>query len=197
MASHLFSLLTVCGLTELSGHEQRSVTHVLSILDPEWPDPDFGRYPPHDRTILRFHDAIDPVPGIVLPSAKDVAEILAFGRAIENDPAGADAHLLVHCHAGISRSTAAMIAILAQSQPHEEETAIVDRVASIRPQAWPNLLMIEYADRALGRSGRLTSAVIGLYRRRVAAQPDLAETMTRLGRSRELETGPGGPQEAI
>ena len=55
------SLLTICGLEELELHSARSVTHVLSILDPEWPDPEaFLGYDPHHRTILRFHDAIEP-----------------------------------------------------------------------------------------------------------------------------------------
>ena len=33
------SLLTICGLEELEQHRARGVTHVLSILDPDWPDP--------------------------------------------------------------------------------------------------------------------------------------------------------------
>ena len=34
------SLLTICGLDELASHSTRGVTHVLSILDPDWPEPD-------------------------------------------------------------------------------------------------------------------------------------------------------------
>ena len=33
------SVLTICGLDELDSHGSRGVTHVLSILDPGWPDP--------------------------------------------------------------------------------------------------------------------------------------------------------------
>ena len=48
------SLLTVCGLEELADHETRHVTHVLSILDPELPDPDaFLRYAAHQRVKQR------------------------------------------------------------------------------------------------------------------------------------------------
>src|SRR5918912_309516 len=64
------SLLTVCGLEELEHHGPRAVTHVLSILDPDWPDPEaFLAYDPHHRTILRFHDAVEPGPGVMLPEA--------------------------------------------------------------------------------------------------------------------------------
>lgn len=189
MATKILSLLTVCGLEELESHGSRAVSHVLSILDPDWPDPSFALYPPHSRTVLRFHDAIEPAPGTVLPSAADVDAILAFGRTIEADAGGAEAHLLVHCHAGISRSTAAMTAILAQAHPDEPEDAIVDHVSAIRAQAWPNLRMIEFADAALGRSGRLERAVAALYHRRLSAEPDLAEVMGRLNRAREVEVG--------
>ena len=100
-----------------------------------------------------------------------------------------DGHLLVHCHMGISRSTAAMTILLAQAHPDESEASITERVRAIRPIAWPNLRMIGFADEILGRSGRLTAAVGGLYARSLAAKPDLAEVMTRLDRVREVELG--------
>lgn len=184
------SLLTICGLEELEGHRTRAVTHVLSILDPEWPEPDFGPYGQATvRTVLRFHDIIEPTPGMVMPKRSDVEAVLAFGRGIAADPAGPEAHLLVHCHAGISRSTASMTAILAQAFPADEEAAIVARVSAIRPIAWPNLTMIEFADALLARNGRLVAAVGDLYGRRLAERPELAETMIRLGRAREVEFG--------
>src|SRR5215218_7556939 len=77
------SLLTICGLEELESHSARAVTHVLSILDPEWPDPQaFAAYDPHHRTILRFHDAIEPGRNVVLPQIGHVEAILGFGRAL-------------------------------------------------------------------------------------------------------------------
>lgn len=184
------SLLTICGLDELEGHGTRAVTHVLSILDPEWPEPDFGPYGQACvRTVLRFHDIIEPTPGLVMPKRSDVEAVLAFGRGIASDPAGPDAHLLVHCHAGISRSTAAMTAILAQTYPQEDEAAIVARVSAVRPIAWPNLVMIGFADALLERNGRLLAAVGDLYGRRLAERPELGETMVRLNRAREVELG--------
>jgi predicted protein tyrosine phosphatase len=182
-----FSALTVCGLDELDRHSERGVTHVLSILDPEWPEPEaFQDFDPHFRATLRFHDAIEPDPGVVLPEKCDVHTILAFGR-----DAGDVRHLLIHCHAGISRSTAAMLMILAQAHPHESEDAVVDRLLEIRPQAWPNSRMIAFADQFLVRDGRLSAAVARIYARRLKIAPDLAETMRRLNRAREVELGLG------
>ncbi len=185
MNSFAFPTLTVCGLHELDGLGARDVTHVLSLLDPGTPDPTaFSSYDPHVRATLYFHDAIEPAPDIVLPEMADVETILGFAR-----DAGDVRHLLIHCHMGISRSTAAMLMVLAQAFPDEPEGALVDRLLEIRPQAWPNSRMIEFADERLGRNGRLMAAVSGIYARHLARRPDLAETMVKLDRAREVEGG--------
>ena len=184
-----FSLLTICGLEELESHSARGVTHVLSILDPGWAEPDvFGRYDPHHRTTLRFHDAIEPEPHLLLPQRDDVEAILGFGRDLEAAGTG-EAHLLIHCHMGISRSTAAMTMLLAQAHPDEDENDIADHIRAIRPIAWPNLRMLSFADELMGRDGKLVAAAARLYARSLAERPDLAETMTRGNRGREVELG--------
>ena len=147
-----FSALTICGLDELDRRSARGVTHVLSILDPDWPEPTaLSAFDPHRRATLRFHDAIEPAPGIVLPQKSDVEAILGFGGRAGDDLS----HLLIHCHMGLSRSTAAMLMILAQALPRETEDAIADKLLEIRPQSWPNSRMIGIADEILGRDGRL------------------------------------------
>jgi len=185
MKSIALSALTVCGLDELDGHAGRGVTHVLSILDPDWPEPEaFLAFDPHFRATLRFHDAIEPAPGVVLPERADVETILAFGRE-----AGDVRHLLIHCHAGISRSTAAMLMVLAQAYPRESEGAAVERLLAIRPQAWPNSRMIAFADELLGYHGRLTAALSRIYAKRLKVQPDFAMLMRQANRGKEVELG--------
>lgn len=182
-------MLTVCGLEELGQHSDRAVTHVLSILDPDCPDPDaFRAYDAHHRTVLRFHDIIEPIPEQILPEPADVEAILAFGRALGEEAAARnEGHLLVHCHAGISRSTAAMAMLLAQVHPDEDEGEIFARLLRIRPQAWPNSRMIDFADDLLARSGRLNAALGRLYRQQLARRPDLAETMRYHRRGHEID----------
>jgi predicted protein tyrosine phosphatase len=183
------SLLTVCGLEELDGYSGRRVTHVLSILDPDCPDPEsFGRWDRHHRLTLRFHDIIEPIPGQVLPERAHVEQILAFADDLAADAhQREEGHLLVHCHMGISRSTAAMIMLLAQAYPAEDEAAIVARLTAIRSQAWPNLRMIGFADEILGRGGRLSAEVSRLHARQLADKPHLADTFRRFGRAREVD----------
>lgn len=184
-----FSLLTVCGLDELESHADRGVTHVLSILDPDREDhPAFARYGEPRRMTLRFHDEIEPRPEVVLPGRADVEAILAWGRDAfaRGDP---DGHMLIHCHMGISRSSAALMMLLAQAHPEIAEADVAARVCAIRPIAWPNLLMTELADAILGRDGRLVAAAATLYAGNLARRPDLADVMTRLNRGREVAFG--------
>ncbi len=183
------SVLTICGIAELPDQSARSVTHVLSILDPDHPDPEaFQAYDPHRRTVLRFHDIIDPAPGMVLPGPEHVEAILRFGEDLAgSDPSRRDGHLLVHCHMGVSRSTAAMLTLLAQTRPDESEDGLLERLAEIRPQAWPNSLMVQHADELLSRHGRLTDALRRHYGRQIVRFPHFAGLMRDLGRGREVE----------
>jgi predicted protein tyrosine phosphatase len=175
----------ICGLRELAEQCTPEVTHLLSILDPEHPElEDLGPSPTSERLTLRFHDVIAPTPGSVSPEPTHVEAILEFGRKLPDcDPA----HLLVHCHAGVSRSTAAMTALLAQAHPDVAEADILAHVRSIRPQTWPNSLMIAFADRQLGRNGRLLAALSPFYAAQLERFPHVAELMTDLGRGAEVE----------
>jgi predicted protein tyrosine phosphatase len=179
------SLLTICGLEELTLHGERGVTHVLSILDPQHPDPEaFLSYGQHHRAVLRFHDAIEPGPGIALPEREHVEAILEFGRSLSHP--SASGHLLVHCHAGISRSTAAMAMMMAQREPGRDEGELFESLVEIRPKAWPNSRMVAFADELLGRGGRFTQALGPLYRRQLEAYPHIRDFMLANARGHEV-----------
>jgi predicted protein tyrosine phosphatase len=182
-------MLTICGISELPDQSGRSVTHVLSILDPDHPDPEaFQAYDPHHRTVLRFHDVINPIPGMILPEPKHVEAILRFGDDLaQSGSERTEGHLLVHCHMGVSRSTAAMLTLLAQAHPDETEDRLFERLTEIRSQAWPNSLMIGFADELLSRNGRLTDALRRHYGRQIERMPHFADLMRDLGRGREVE----------
>jgi predicted protein tyrosine phosphatase len=88
---------------------------------------------------------------------------------------------------GISRSTAAMVTLLAQATPDESEDRLMERIVEIRPQAWPNSLMIQFADDLLSRGGRLTEALRRHYGRQIHREPKIASWMRDLGRGREVD----------
>ena len=187
------STLTICGIDELPGNSAREVTHVLSVLDPDRAEIEaFGTYGEHHRVTLRFHDIIDPKPGQIMPTPEHVDEIIGFGEGLRETATGrVKGHLLVHCHMGISRSTAAMMTLMAQADPAEDEDALFARLREIRPQAWPNSVMIGFADAQLGRGGRMTEALRRHYAHQIEAQPKFRTWMNDLGRKREIEMGLG------
>jgi predicted protein tyrosine phosphatase len=188
------STLTICGIEELPGNSAREVTHVLSVIDPDRADIEaFGGYGEHHRVTLRFHDIIEPRPRQVMPTPEHVGEVLRFGEDLRASAAArVKGHLLVHCHMGVSRSTAAMTALMAQADPAEDEDRLFARLREIRPQAWPNSVMIGFADEQLRRKGRLTEALRRHYAHQIEAQPKFRTWMSDLGRKRELEMAAGG-----
>ncbi len=189
--------ITVCGLEELAGPRAIDATHVLSIMDPGWPEPEALRaFDVHRRLRLHFHDVIEPTQGWIAPERWDVELLLAFGRDLgANRPEGAaeltQLHLLVHCHAGVSRSTAAAILLLAQHEPGQPAEHAILEVVRQRPRAWPNLRMIEFGDALLGRDGEIVAAVHAHYRMALDREPWLAEAMIDNGRGREVAAASG------
>ena len=176
--------VAVCGIDELAGHGTLGATHVLSILDPDHPVPEaFGTFGEHAKLELRFHDIVDFRPGEVVPDRAHVGAILAFGRTMRTEER---ASLLVHCHAGISRSTASMALLIAQALPDMPAADVLRTVHGVREKAWPNLRLIELGDAALDRGGTLVAATHALHRLQLEVRPHLAEFMTGAGREREV-----------
>ncbi len=180
--------VSICGVGELESFARAGVSDVLSIINPDTPEPEaFRSFMGHRRTTLRFHDVVLPTEGQTLCGENEVGRILDFGRKLA---ARRDAdHLLVHCMAGISRSTAAAAILMAQHNPGRESEAF-DTLLSIRPRAWPNSRMIALADRLLERQGRLEAALRRYFARAVGEFDGLADYIGTIeGRGHEV---PGG-----
>ena len=69
------------------------------------------------------------------------------------------APMVVHCYAGISRSTASAFAAACMLNPHRDEIAIARQIRAASPIAQPNRLIVSLADKALGRDGRMLRAL--------------------------------------
>jgi predicted protein tyrosine phosphatase len=176
--------LTICGIDELECHCAGGVTHVLSILDPGWPEPQpLSGFEITRRLRLRFHDVIELQPGWIAPERWDVELLLAFTRDLATSE---KAHLLIHCHAGVSRSTAAAALVMAQTRPDRPAEELLREVVRLRPRAWPNLRILELGDDILGRGGEIVKAARAHYRRALEREPWLAEAMIDGGRGREV-----------
>jgi len=176
--------ISICGIEELAPFSTRGVTHLLSVLDPDHPEPEsLALLAPARRLQLRFHDVIDTMPGQVMVEIEQVRQVLEFGRDLPVE----HGHLLVHCHAGISRSTAFTILLLAQALPDVPADEIVAEVVRIRSKTWPNLRIIEIGDALLGRKGTLVAAVRARHAAYARQVPRFVQLMKDLGRAREVE----------
>ena len=179
----------VCGIDELDRYSSSGVTHVLSILDPERSDPNvFNTYRPHCRTTLRFHDEIDPGPNLVLPKIDHIECILSLGRSMSDDfEKCGKPHILVHCHMGISRSTAATAILFLLLDQNTDEDRVFSELLKLQPNAWPNCLMIELADKLLGRHGQFVAALGRLYVKQLTKSPEMGPYLRKHGRGREVD----------
>ena len=177
--------VTVCGIPELAQHGAGGVSHVLSLLDTHHGLPEaLGGYGEIDHELVRFDDVVAEFPGFVACSEADVRRILALGERMR--AAGARArHLLVHCHAGISRSTAAAAVLMAQFNAGRETEAFL-RILDLRPHAWPNTRIVEFADRLLERDGALLDGLVAYRRALLERKPHLRQVITNIGRGHEL-----------
>lgn len=175
--------LTICGISELSDHTPSGVSHVVSVLDPGTPRPEvLDGWALSARHDFRFHDDLDERDARRPPMAADVARVIETGAALAKDDVS---HLLVHCWAGMSRSTAIAMALMAQAAPGRE-AEIPAALLTVRQPAWPNSRIIEMADAQLGAGGRLIEAKEEIFRRVVREHPHVIETMQNFGRGHEI-----------
>jgi len=143
----------------------RKPSHVLTLLAPEAEGPSCGAV---RHLNLRFNDISAPMDGLTAPTAETVRAILAFGDAWKTAATGAP--LLAHCFAGISRSTAAAYILACAFSAPGREQALARGLRAASPTATPNSLMIAFADSALGREGRMVTAIQALGRGVFAAE---------------------------
>jgi predicted protein tyrosine phosphatase len=133
---------------------QSKAQHVLSLLSAGSEPVSFDGLRPDQCLHLAMHDIAEPREGLIAPSIGHVREILAFG-----DRWGRQAPLLIHCYAGISRSTAAAYVIASALQPKRNEEDLALELRRLAPSATPNPLIVAHADALLGRDGRMIAAI--------------------------------------
>lgn len=104
--------------------------------------------------------------GVIAPDRTHAQSILAFGRRVMTLAAETgDYGVIIHCHAGISRSAAAALLIMAQADGPGQEQRSIERLLKIAPKAMPNRMIIRHGDALLGRRGGLVLAVMEMARK--------------------------------
>src|SRR5262245_45657163 len=94
---------------------------------------------------ISMDDITEAADGFVAPSAVHVEQMLHFVRNWSRD-----APMVIHCFAGISRSTASAFAAACLLNPNRDELSIAQQIRRASPSAFPNRLIVTLADEALG-----------------------------------------------
>jgi predicted protein tyrosine phosphatase len=134
----------------ISRNPRAPIHHIISIGAPGDPAP-AGFELCANGIRLEFHDDT----GDIGPQRWHVEQVIDFGGQIQ----GEGGRLLVHCEAGISRSSAAALTVFATWLGAGNEQEAVDRTYAAQPHAWPNSQLVEHADALLERNGALIAVV--------------------------------------
>jgi len=153
--------LLVCPLSQVeTARALHRPSHLISLLSPTSPAEAWPRASGDEAGLqLAFHDIAEPREGFTAPDAALVAQLLDFASGWD-----AARPMLVHCWAGVSRSTAAAYIIACQRAPKRAETDIAQALRTVAPYATPNALMVGLADAALDRGGRMSAAIAAIGR---------------------------------
>ena len=147
----------VCGLKELPARADAGVTHLISI----WNGTENGEEAQKVRqlfdkaeVLFLFFNDVTETEASYPPSREDVGAALRWSQDLKKGD-----RLLVHCSAGVSRSTALAFSILCQHWGRDTELECFAELMAIRPIAAPNPMVVALADELLARNGQMRRAI--------------------------------------
>ena len=148
-------MLHVCSLAHLLGTVQATgASHIITVMA----NVEQVRRPAtilfDNHLVISMDDITEEAEGFTAPSVAHVERVLAFGKGWNRR-----APMVIHCYAGISRSTASAFAIACALNPQRSEAQIARQIRGASACAHPNRLIVSHADRLLGRDGRMVRAL--------------------------------------
>jgi predicted protein tyrosine phosphatase len=148
-------MIHVCSLADLHPTVRATgASHILTVMA----NVDQVERPPSvsqaNHLRISMDDITEQMDGFVAPNDAHIERVLDFVRGWDRS-----APLVVHCYAGISRSTASAFAAVCMLNPHRDEILIARQIRAASPIASPNRLIVTLADKALGREGRMLRAL--------------------------------------
>ena len=145
------SRLHVCSLARVEETVLRTRANMLvTLLSPGTAHVRPRSIAPWNHLVLGVSDIVEPLPGYVAPGREHIEQLIEFVSAWDRERP-----MLIHCFAGVSRSTAAAFIAACALAPNRSETAIALAIRDASPTATPNARLVALADDHLARSGRM------------------------------------------
>ena len=112
-----------------------------------------------DHLFLGVSDITEPMDGHIVPAQDHLDRLLDFASGWDRS-----APLVIHCWAGVSRSTAAAYVLACALNPARDEEEAAQALRAASATATPNSRIVALADAHLGREGRMISAIAAIGR---------------------------------
>jgi len=156
----------VCALRHIPEVLERTgARHLVSAINADLAPATPASLAPANHLKLDMHDIIEVREGSLAPAEEHVSELLDFVHRWDRQ-----APLLIHCYAGLSRSTAAAFITLCALNPELPEVVIAVALRRASDTAVPNRRFVTLADRMLDRQGRMLAALEAMSPHRPALE---------------------------
>jgi predicted protein tyrosine phosphatase len=153
-------MIHVCSLARLHDTvEETGARHIVTLINDETLVVRPECVSAENHLFLGMHDILAEMDGFRAPAKAHVQELIDFVQRWDRS-----APLVVHCYAGISRSTAAAFLIACALNPQRDERAIAQALREASATAIPNTRLVSLADEVLGRQGRMVAAIESIGR---------------------------------
>jgi predicted protein tyrosine phosphatase len=151
-------MIHVCSLARLQDTvAETGASHIVTLLrliDRVQRPPNI---PEANHLVLGMDDISTPVEGYTHPAEEHVHDLIGFVQRWDRR-----APVVIHCYAGISRSTAGAFITACALNPGRDEATIARTIRGASKTAAPNNMLVRHADCILGRKGRMIAAVEAL-----------------------------------
>jgi predicted protein tyrosine phosphatase len=148
-------MIHVCSLARLHATvDETGARHVVTILKHSEQVVLPGHIARKNHLVLNVDDIAVPIDGFVAPDAVHVERLIEFVGQWDRA-----APMVVHCFAGISRSTAGAYVAACALNPARDEREIAWAIRRASATAQPNARIVSIADRLLKRDGRMVHAI--------------------------------------
>ncbi len=156
----------VCSLSQIAATVSSTrASHLVSLINDDTLVVRPESIPATNHLFLGINDITEPQDGMIMPGDEHVLRLLEFAKGWDRSQA-----MVVHCYAGISRSTAAAFITLCATRPERDEREIAKRLRAASRFATPNSRLVAIADRMLERNGRMIEAIAEIGRGEMAVE---------------------------